>query len=108
MSRAFMYIGVWAVLVAAAMMVRFTLLAGSTSQTRFPLAVAVMVLAFVVLAIGNVYESRRLALAAGLRGRGALGYMRGWVKTANVDLAVDGLQRVPKEAERQFVAFRVA
>ncbi len=107
MRRTFLYIGVWVAVVSAATITRFTVLAGTERETRFPLAVTVMALAFALLAIGNMYESRQLALAAGLRGRGALGYLRGWLKTTNVDLAVDGLQRVPKEAERQFVAFRI-
>ncbi len=93
MKRTFVYIGVWAALVAAAMIARFTVLADTTSDTRLRLAIAVMVLTYLVLAVGNIYESRRLALAAGLRGRGALGYLRGWVKTASVELAADGSPR---------------
>jgi hypothetical protein len=106
MSRTFLYVIVWVTLASAAVIARFTLLAGTTSETRFPLALTVMLLTFAILAGANIYESRRLAFAAGLRGRGTLGYLRGWVKTANVDLAVDGSQRVPPEAERQFVVFR--
>src|SRR5213083_939849 len=102
MNRTAVYFGIWAAVVSAAVIVRFTALAGTTSETRFPLAIAVMVLTVAILAFGNIYESRRLALAAGLRGRGTLGYLRGSLKTANVELAVDGSKRVTKEAERQF------
>ena len=108
MSRTFLYIGVWVAIVSAALIIRFTILAGSDTETRIPLAIGLMVIWFVLLAVGNMYESRKLALAAGLRGQRALGYLRGWVKATSVDLAVDGLQHVPKEAERQFLALRIA
>lgn len=94
-------------LVAAAVIIRFLLLAGTTSETRFPLAIAVMLLTFVILAAANVYESRRLALRGGLSGRGTLGDLRGWAKTVHVELALDDSQ-VPSDAVKEFRLFRIA
>jgi hypothetical protein len=107
MNRIAIYFGVWTMLVAAAVIIRFSVLAGTTRETRFPLAIAVMLLTFVFLAGANMYESRRLGLRGGLRGRGTFGYLRGWVKTAHVELALDDAQ-VPSEGERQFRLFRIA
>jgi hypothetical protein len=106
MNRIAIYFGAWATLVAGAVIIRFTALAGTTSERRFPLAIALMLLTFVVLAGANIYESRRIALLGGLHGQDTFGYLRGWVKTAHVELAVHDSQ-VPSEAARQFRAFRV-
>lgn len=66
-----------------------------------------MLVTFAILAGANIYESRRIALLAGQRGRGTFGYLRGWAKTAHVDLAVDD-SRIPVEAERQYRIFRIS
>lgn len=44
---------------------------------------------------------------AGLQGRGTFGYLRGWIKTAAVEIAVDDAQS-SHATERRFRSFRLS
>lgn len=53
----------------------------------------------------TMYESRRLAVLVGVRGRGVSGYLRGWLKTVAIEIAASDDQ-VPPEALREWLRFR--
>src|SRR5947209_20253384 len=57
------------------------------------------------LHVRDGYESRRLALLIGLRGRGVTGYLRGWLKTFAIEIVATDDQ-VPPQALREWLSFR--
>jgi hypothetical protein len=54
----------------------------------------------------HAYESRRLAVLCGFRGRGTFGYFRGWLKTAYVELSAND-EQVPPAALREWRVLRL-
>jgi len=76
---------------------------------RWHLAAAYLPGTWMPLAVAGVVERRRLALAAGLRGRGTIGYIRGWIKTSAIDLVMNDADAarstVLRDSVRDFESF---
>ena len=77
----------WAVLTAAAFVLRYSLF--PDAEERFNLVATYLVTFGFALGAVSTYEHRRLVVDSGWRGRGVLGYLRGWVKTPAAALAAD-------------------
>jgi len=105
MRRIAAYFIVWGCVIAAAVIWRFAYLRGTSSDHRFPLAEFVMIATAVIFMSATMYESRRLALLIGLRGRGVTGYLRGWLKTFAIEIVATGPE-VPPQALREWLSFR--
>jgi hypothetical protein len=106
MRRILGYMTAWGIVIVTAMILRFTVLRGSTSNERFLLTMFVLLSTAVIFMAASLYESRRLAVLCGFRGRGTFGVLRAWIKTAHIEIAADDDQ-VPKEAHREWRAFRL-
>ncbi len=106
MRRILAYFVAWLLVVGALVIARFTILAGTASDDRVGLAFGAMAWTAAVLMVSHAYESRRLALLCNLRGRGTFGYLRGWVKSASVEVVLDDDQ-VPPDALREWRLFRL-
>lgn len=81
MNRVAIYARVWIAINAILLGVRFTVLAGTTSLQRTPLAFGYLVLFFVMAAVASVYEQRRVLVRIAGHGRGTFGRLRSWSKT---------------------------
>jgi len=105
MRRIAAYFVGWFCVIAAAVSWRFTYLRGTDSDHRLPLAIFVMMATAVLFMAATLYESRRLAVIIGFRGRSGIGYLRGWLRTVVIELASNDDQ-VPPEALREWCTFR--
>jgi hypothetical protein len=105
MRRIAAYFIVWGCVIAAAVIWRFTYLRGTSSDHRFRLAELFMIATAVIFMSATLYESRRLALLIGFRGRGVVGYLRGWLKTVAIEIAASD-DEVPPQALREWLSFR--
>ncbi|MEO8035055.1 MAG: hypothetical protein ABI837_11540 [Acidobacteriota bacterium] len=106
MRRILSYFLAWLLVIGTLVIARFTVFSGTASDDRFALAVGAMAWTAAVLMGSHAYESRRLALLCNLRGRGALGYLRGWVKSAFVEVALND-DHVPSAALREWRLLRL-
>ena len=107
-KRLRLYIVIWLGVATIVLAIRFTTLRYVSADERLMLVIAYLLLVGVLLATSKTYESRRLILRSGWRGRGLFGYIRGWIKTTNVEFAAD-TPSVNREGERELLIFnRVA
>jgi hypothetical protein len=106
MRRILAYFLAWLIVIGAIVVARFTAFSGTPSEERVGLALAAMFWSAVVVMGSHAYESRRLALRCGFRGRGTFGYLRGWLKTAFVELSANDDQ-VPPAALREWRVLRL-
>lgn len=89
LCRVHAYVGFWSIATTLALVIRFTVFAGTSIDARWPMATVYVSGTWIPLMVANGVEQRRLALAAGLHGRGTFGVLRGWIKTAGIELVLD-------------------
>src|ERR1051326_641996 len=102
MRRIAGYVLAWAFVATVAVIARFTTFAGPISERVFRLAFSLILATAAIFMVATVYESRRLAILCGYRGHGTFAYIRGWIKTAVIEIAANEDQ-LPPNALREWL-----